>query len=201
MINAVGSMAMEARSRAADTWAAASPMMRQFLRSTTVSMKNKVTIVHVLFMTRLLYNAGTWSKLSEDDEKVLQRTLVQIVRCVTGETYQHGKSLKTAREVLAKAGLPCIEILPKQARLNMLTRVATCMSPQLHAIIQASTHQATSWASLVKQDLHEMWLAVRKVQLLPNPMEDPGPWCELVAKFPHQWKKLVTMHIQAGLKV
>ena len=136
VINAVGSMAMEARSRAADTWAAASPMMRQLLRSTSVSMKNKVTIVHVLFMTRLLYNAGTWSKLSEDDEKVLQRTLVQIVRCVTGETYQHGKSLKTARGVLAKAGLPCIEILLKQARLNMLTRVATCMSPQLHAIIQ-----------------------------------------------------------------
>ena len=80
VITSTGSFGPEAANRAGDLWANLRKSEKRVYRCAQVPVAKRVSVPVLLVVSRVLYQAGTWTHISKSEESILLRPIVRIVK-------------------------------------------------------------------------------------------------------------------------
>ena len=151
-----------------------------------------------LYLSKLLYNAGTWPRLNEAHIKKLDGARVAAWRVELGWQNvgrDHGDRV-TDRRVWQEVQQCSSHTLVAMARLRLFARVAKHAPTFLTGLIQNATGMEDSLAACVRADLHDLWhhhLQKERSPLLgtQSPAENPDQWLALAKHNGNRWKNAV----------
>ena len=189
IVIATGSVLPEAKARAASAMNAYRPLAGPFFGSSANPIKDKVTAMGALVMSRLLCSAQTWIHPSASAVEQLDQRHVTILRRLTKDWRKEGGH--TDRQIYEITQRPTAEALLRQGRLRYLPRLRGHSPDLLRALLHSESATPTEWASMLRTDLMHMWWSCPKLALLPSPCTELKAWCDFCTEWPKMWAKFV----------
>ena len=153
-----GGLDQEITFRIASTWTSFR-QVRHLLSRQTMDLQVRLRLMQSLLMSRLLYGAGAWYRLSKQQLKKMHICYLGLIRYIVGrvQTKHQTHHGWTDEKILAEFDLPCIRTLLAVARLTYARRVWLHGGPLMQEVlIKEEQTYSSSWMSGLKEDLE--WL-------------------------------------------
>ena len=130
-----GSIKEELRQRVAEAWAAYRQGRKKLYRSRQLATDAKVTLWRTMVLSRLFYGAGSWPPLPVTEKRLLQSTILGMLRQITVPCHSEEQRVHQC-EVCAKAESACPAAMLFAERLRYLRQMVAAGPPALWALLK-----------------------------------------------------------------
>ncbi|CAE7388909.1 unnamed protein product [Symbiodinium microadriaticum] len=181
-----GSLAQEVRYRIGQARAAFHEARRKIFCNRQIGIQRKAHMLRTLVLTRLTQGAGSWPDLVGRDRQALETAIWQFYRsmlCIPKSAPQN----YTAISVFALTGLPPLQALLRQSRLQYLCQLI-CSGPD---ILWAAVRADREYSDRLSSDLVWMYAWLHRTTNLPHPLEGWSSWAQMITNRPGRFKGLL----------
>ena len=152
-----GSMGPEIAARRSAMAGAAGPLRKVVFKRPSLTVRARLIFANSLALSRLLFNAQIWGRLSRAQARGLHADWVNVLRGVTGQRCDDPTRDRVPEAaVFAKLAVPDIEIRLRIARLRYLPRLLGHGPPQLLCVLDSLLAAGAGWPAMLCEDLEWM---------------------------------------------
>jgi hypothetical protein len=156
-----------------------------------------MTLSQVLLHTRLFYNAGMWSHISEIATKPLEKMIFRILR-VIGDMRSNSTVDFANEQIYLQLDALDVSMMLRVARLRYASRRFQMGTPMIFVLIRETSSMPHSWTAKLMEDMQWMLDVNGDVVQLPPPSHKCDVWLNLIANDPKRWCKMVMNTFRHG---
>lgn len=197
VVAADGRFAPEAKNRAKDLWRTLAKEQRSFFRNVAVPQQKRLQVLRAIILSKVMYGAGTWSTITDEHCRVLQRPVLQALRAIGGYSYRPQAQMLSDEEVMQALSFPSIQALVMCARARFFARLMRHPSDGVRTIVQRTRGVVGSWAHTVLANIAVIRFFSPQLQDMPDPRSHAGRWETFVKSFPAAWKTIISRFTQS----
>ena len=179
-----GDLAAEIRRRTGIAHGALNQHRKILFQNPNIAFDKRCDLFQMLVMSKLMYGADSWVATNDRTHKCFYRAILKLYRRLLRITPEQHIS---DDEVLCRVGLPCPEVLLRQARLRYFATLVHTRIHDIWAIISTDVH----WCRLLEDDMIWMWQQLRNASHLPHPADHYEQWFFMIQHSPGYWKRLI----------
>ena len=188
-----GDLTVEIRRRAALAHGALNQHRKILFQNQYIAFDKRCELFQMLVIAKLMYGADSWVATNDRTQQCFYKAILKLYRRLLRVAPEQHLS---DDEVLCRVGLPCPEVLLRQARLRYFATLVHSNLPDLWAILSKDIH----WCRLLETDMIWMWQQLRNASTLPHPSEHYEQWLFTVQHSPGYWKRLIRRATTHGIQ-
>ena len=182
--------------RTSSAMAAFAPIATLVFGSTRIQTDVKMRLLSSLVLSRLLYNAHIWSRLTQHAITKMNAVLMRVLRRIADQV-RFQRTENTDLEIRTRLECGSIESLIRQRRLAYFTRLC-CKKPATIWLLlgcaakELPDNSPLPWIRLILDDLAAVWAHFgRRFDELGPPTTNFAKWCNFIAEWPTAFKECV----------
>ena len=181
-----GGIMAEVKHRVALAWAAFRQGRSRVFRSRRIAAAKRGALLSTRVLTKLLFATGAWPQLGKGEHAIFSHAVLSLYR-QTLAIGPDGDQHLTHATVCALLQQPPPEVLLHVERARYLLQLFHSAPVQLWALIRRDP----PYISLLRSVVRWLYDWLRNTTALPDPLEEWGPWHDLIQQRPGYFKALI----------
>jgi hypothetical protein len=187
-VTASGSLIADAKHRASMALAVYGPLALKVYGAASSGWRWRLKMAKSLVFSKLLYNVHIWSSFEGRHRDIINAVYMRVLRRILGD-HRAKKPLLSDLAVRVALQVFSIDSLVRVRRLKYLSRMASSGALFLNSALDARNKFCgrLPWIQLLCSDLIDLRMKCNKLDQLPDPTLDLGPYIALAKSYPSEW--------------
>ena len=181
----------EIKARSGHMFNAMRPLRRKVLSNPRLPLEMKTGMVTTLLHSRLLYNAGTWPKLTPKLFGKLSHAYITPYRAAAAMMNGPEQNKFSDYQVIEACKIPTVYVALIRARCKLFVRLCRFAPVPLLMLVLALVDEHTSWMHEVRRNMADIHKASPDLCDMPSPMESLSSWVAAIKDDPNKIKRFL----------